>query len=339
MSKELSNGDSPGEMLSAIEEDLQASLASINEWIEPAIEEMIAYHLGWSDPHESSGKRIRPLLVLLCCQACGGDWEKALPAASAIEWIHNFSLIHDDIQDRSEMRRGRPTVWKVWGTAQAINTGDAIFALSRLSNQRMLELEIPADTVVKVNSILDQASFALTRGQHLDISFEATDQIQVEAYLHMIRGKTAALLAAACHIGALVSPAPQEQVDIYESFGENLGLAFQIIDDLLGVWGESESTGKSVADDLRSRKKSLPIIHGLQNSQEFEHAWSVESFTDDHLETMKQILESSGSRKFTIEWAERFTGEAMAALQAAGPLEPAGSSLTSLAARLLQRTA
>ncbi|MDF1499490.1 MAG: polyprenyl synthetase family protein [Anaerolineales bacterium] len=331
---ELSN-----QMLSALQEDLQASLASAGEHLGPAISEMIAYHLGWSDPEQISGKRIRPLLTLLCCQAAGGDWRSALPAASAIEWVHNFSLIHDDIQDRSELRRGRPSVWKVWGSAQAINTGDAVFALSHLSALRMLDHGIPARKILMVDQILNETSLALTRGQNLDIAFESAEQVQTEIYMSMIGGKTAALIGAACQIGALLSPADQDRVGAFKRFGENLGLAFQVIDDLLGVWGESESTGKSSADDLRTKKKTLPIIHGLQNSPEFRRAWASVPLTDDVIERMKQLLEETGSRDYTAEWAKRYTDNATSALQSANPRDPAGSQLASLAARLLQRVA
>jgi geranylgeranyl diphosphate synthase type I len=337
MGKHVIEGESTKDMLIALEADLRTSVDSIRDQIEPAIEEMVSYHLGWSEPQESGGKRIRPLLTLLCCQAAGGDWQSALPAATAVEWIHNFSLIHDDIQDRSEMRRGRPTVWMKWGQAQAINTGDAIFALSRLTTQRMLDQGLTAEKVLRVQKILDETSLALTRGQHLDISFEDKDQILPEEYLNMIACKTGALLGAACQIGAFISPAPKAKIELFKNFGRSLGLAFQVVDDLLGVWGSSETTGKSSADDLRTRKKTLPIIHGLRHSADFQNAWSVEHPTDDDIKGMRRLLEDAGSRDFTSEWAERYTNEAMSALKAAKPIEPAGSSLSKLAARLLQR--
>lgn len=325
-------------MLAAIEIDLRATLSAARGWLAPGIEEMVAYHLGWADDEEISGKRIRPLLTLLCCQASGGEWRTALPAAGAIEWIHNFSLIHDDIQDHSEIRRGRPTVWKIWGSPQAINTGDAIFALSRWSTQR-LKGAVPAELILEIHRLLDETSLALTRGQHLDIHFETTDEVTTEAYLNMIHAKTAALLGTACQLGALLSPAPADQIEAYRGFGQNLGLAFQVIDDLLGIWGSTEQTGKSSADDLQTRKKTLPIIHGLEHSSEFQQAWGAKRHSEEELSSMRQMLDDSGSKEFTMRWAERYTQEAMSALKAADGQEPAASELTSLAARLLQRAA
>jgi geranylgeranyl diphosphate synthase type I len=327
------------DMLQEIELDLKQSLDLTKHWLPTAVEEMIRYHLGWENSADHSGKRVRPLMTLLCCQAAGGDWKSALPAASAIEWIHNFSLIHDDIQDRSEIRRGRPTVWKNWGNAQAINTGDAVFALARLTTLRLLEHEISADKVLETHRILDETSIALTRGQHLDIAFEGADRVTTDEYFEMISGKTAALLGASCQIGALLSQATEAQVEAYRSFGHNLGLAFQVIDDLLGVWGKTETTGKSTADDLRAHKKTLPIIHGLLHSSEFHRIWSAGTHREEVFIQMRQLLDEAGSQEFTTKWAQRFTDDAMGSLEAAKPLEPAAANLSSLAARLLQRVA
>ena len=327
------------QLLSAIESDLQSSLDAARDQIHPGIREMIIYHLGWEASPRKSGKRIRPLLTTLCCIAAGGDWEAAIPAASAVEWIHNFSLVHDDIQDQSEMRRGRPAVWKVWGTSQAINTGDAIYALSRWSTLRMLSGGTPAESVLEIHRILDEASLALTRGQHQDIAFEQEEGIESELYLGMVEGKTAALLGAACHVGVRLSPTPPVRVKDYRNFGFKLGLAFQVIDDLLGIWGQSGETGKSSLDDLSSRKKTLPIIHGLQNSASFRRLWKSGTITDATIQSMRQELEECGAREFATDWAQRYTAQAHEALQAAEPLEPAAANLRSLAARLLQRIA
>ncbi|MGD8632479.1 MAG: polyprenyl synthetase family protein [Anaerolineales bacterium] len=326
-------------MLPAVEADLQDSLNLARQWLPAVVEEMITYHLGWSGPEEISGKRIRPLLVLLCCQASGGEWRAALPAASAIEWIHNFSLIHDDIQDNSQTRRGRPTVWKKWGNAQAINTGDALFALARLTTQRLMGNGFPAEKVLTVHRILDETSLALTRGQHFDIAFESMDRVTPDTYLDMIAGKTAALLGASCQIGALLSPANEDQITAYRTFGENLGLAFQVIDDLLGIWGVETTTGKSSADDLQTGKKTLPVIHGLEHSAEFRRQWADGERQEGSLAALKQLLEEAGSRDFSAEWAHQYSEEALAALEAAQPHEPAKNELSTLTARLLQRIA
>jgi geranylgeranyl diphosphate synthase type I len=328
--------DLNAELLAAIEADLHDSLDTISGILPPTVLEMISYHLGWQVSLETSGKRIRPLMTLLCCQAAGGDWKTALPAASAIEWTHNFSLIHDDIQDRSELRRGRPTVWKKWGRAQAINTGDAIFVLSRLTTQR---LAAAPQKILTVQKVLDETSMALTAGQHLDISFEDAKDVTIEDYLQMISGKTAALLSASCRIGALLATDLDGRIEAYASFGANLGMAFQIIDDLLGVWGASSATGKSSADDLQTRKKTLPVIYGLEHSPEFKRVWLTERQGDEDIFGMKQLLKEAGSNDFTKKWAEYYTQASLSSLETADPLEPAGTILTELAARLLQRIA
>lgn len=326
-------------MIAAVDADLQDSLKFGDTWLPAGIQEMIRYHLGWSGPEEIQGKRVRPLLTLLCCQGSGGEWQAALPAASAIEWVHNFSLIHDDIQDNSQTRRGRPTVWKKWGKPQAINTGDALFALAYLTTQRLCQNGFSADKVLTVHRILNETSLALTHGQHLDIAFEGMDQVSSDAYLDMIAGKTAALIGASCQIGALLSPFGDAHSAAYQSFGVNLGLAFQVIDDLLGIWGVELTTGKSASDDLQTGKKTLPVIHGLEHSEEFRRRWSVLERSEVNLAELRQLLEESGSRDFAADWAERYTDKALAALEAAQPSEPAKNELSTLTARLLQRIA
>jgi geranylgeranyl diphosphate synthase type I len=158
------------EYLTAIEEDLQFAALPFPAGSYPELVEMVTYHHGWTGVQAGRGKRVRPLLTLLACHACGGNWRAALPAASAVELIHNFSLVHDDIEDRSETRRGRPTLWARWGVPQALNTGDALFALAGLSLHRLLQSGLQAATVLAVQADLGRACLALTQGQHLDIA-------------------------------------------------------------------------------------------------------------------------------------------------------------------------
>jgi len=230
---------------------------------------MMHYHLGWVDAklqpaRSSAGKRLRPLVCLLCCRAAGGEPEQALPAASALELVHCFSLVHDDIEDGSSMRRGRPTVWAVWGAAQALNVGDGLFALARLSLLRLADAGVPVERTLAAAQVLDRACLELCEGQFLDMSFETMGDVTLEQYLSMIRLKTAALLCASAEIGATVAAQDEATIARLRSFGENLGLAFQIQDDVLGIWGEEEVTGKSAATDLRDKKKTLPVLHALR---------------------------------------------------------------------------
>ncbi|RUA17065.1 MAG: polyprenyl synthetase family protein, partial [Clostridia bacterium] len=227
---------------------------------------MMRYHMGWENqqgaPERSpAGKRIRPLLTLMTCQAAGAAPGRALPAAAAVELLHNFSLIHDDIEDRSLTRRHRPTVWSWAGQAQAINTGDAMFVIAHLALLRLRALQVPDARVLDALQIFDDTCIRLTEGQHLDMSFESRTDVTLDEYLLMISGKTAALLSTSALLGALI--AGSEQLDAYRAFGYELGLSFQIEDDILGIWGEEALTGKSATGDIITRKKTMPVLYAL----------------------------------------------------------------------------
>ena len=255
------------EMREALEKDLKSSLFPLQNEYGSEMVEMISYHLGWNEAeNQSSGKRIRPLIALLCCAALGGEWPTAIPVASAIELIHNFSLVHDDIEDNSVTRRGRPTIWKEWGIAKAINLGDSIFVLSRLACYRLNDFNIPKDRIVDVLRTLDEACLDLTIGQQMDLFFEALASVELETYLRMIQGKTSALISAAAACGGMIAGAQGHEIERLFEYGHHLGLAFQIRDDILGIWGETSITGKPTDDDLISRKKNLPLLYGLNEA-------------------------------------------------------------------------
>jgi geranylgeranyl diphosphate synthase type I len=300
---------------------------------------MIRYHFGWDEPREAGGKRVRSLLALLTSAAAGGEWTQAVPAAAAIELIHNFSLLHDDIEDRSEYRRGRRTVWVEWGVPQAINTGDALFALSYLATSPLAGSGIRPEVYQAARGVLDRACLELTRGQHQDIAFETRDSVRPDEYEAMIEAKTGTLLAAAAEVGALLGGADEACRSAFREFGRRLGLAFQVQDDLLGVWGSSEETGKATGDDLRARKKSFPIVIGLATSSDFRERWAQEARDEAAVRAMVRILEQAGARTRTQAAAEEHTRRALEALAEARPLPPAAAELESLTSRLLRRTA
>ena len=326
-------------MLPAIETELRLTLVSFPPAWYGGLAQMIAYHLGWDgDGQAARGKRVRPLLTLLSGAAAGGDWQQALPAAAAVELIHNFSLVHDDIQDRSDTRRGRPTVWKQWGIAQAINTGDALFVAAHQAASRLAMRSVDPHAVLAVRDRLDHACLRLTQGQHLDLAFEQSPDVTQPAYLEMIAGKTAALIEAAAASGALVAGASEPQVVRYAEFGLHLGLAFQILDDLLGIWGEPAITGKPSGDDLIQRKKTLPVLMGLSTSPEFAGLWANADTTHLGLAGMREALQAAGVLDATRQAAEGHTRQALGALEAAQPVGPAGSELRALADSLLQRS-
>lgn len=237
---------------------------------------MLEYQLGMDrqgNGDKSQGKRLRPLFVLQVCQAMGGRWQDALPAAASVELLHNFSLIHDDIQDGSETRRGRDTVWKKWGIAQAINIGDAMLTLAFLSLGR-LESNTDHKSINSMKMLLEQTCLTLTKGQFLDLAYEKENVLPMELYWEMVNGKTAVLLSASCKLGAIASGADQSQVNKIGRFGIAFGLAFQVQDDFLGIWGDPRITGKSQFTDLLSQKKTYPILLGLESNKGFSDLWN-----------------------------------------------------------------
>jgi geranylgeranyl diphosphate synthase type I len=324
----------------ALREELQKAVAPAGDHSTEGMLEMITYQLGWTGEKagpKAEGKQLRAVLTLLACQAAGGDWQDALPAAAAVELLHNFSLIHDDIEDLGETRRGRPTVWKIWGKAQAINTGDAMFALA---NMALLNL---ADTVstkaaLQAGTLFHATCLRLTQGQHLDISFEEHIQVELETYWKMVGGKTAALLAFCLQVGALAAKADLETQAHYRDFGHYLGMAFQVQDDILGIWGEADQTGKSITDDLVTRKKTLPVLYGLAQQKSFFEIWSSEEVTPENALQLADILQTEGGRAYAQNTADRLTDLALEALDKAQPRGEAAEILVVLARNLLQRT-
>ncbi|MBC8264828.1 MAG: polyprenyl synthetase family protein [Anaerolineales bacterium] len=314
----------------------------------PSFYNMMQYHLGWIDENFAStagggGKHVRPIMCLLTCQATGGDPVQVLPAAATLELVHDFSLVHDDIEDKSDLRRGRPTVWKIWGVPQAINAGDGLFVLAHLTMQRLADGGVLPRRVLTALEILDQACLALTEGQYLDLSFETRLDVDVQQYLSMIRGKTAALFSAAAQLGALIAGSDPESIAHYHRFGQNLGLAFQIVDDILGIWGNPQATGKPAADDIRQRKKTLPIVRALEEEQKNEakglrEIYQRETIDEEAVGVALKILENLGARQYAEIMANDYYQQALAELDATGVENEAQDDLRELAAFLVERT-
>lgn len=328
-------------LLSAIETELQRQVARLDEPRTRPFHEMLAYHMGWTGEGagpEATGKRVRPLLVLLAAASCGADWRPALPAAAAVELVHNFSLLHDDIEDNSDKRRGRTTVWKKWGLAQGINAGDGMFILANLALAD-LEADYPAPIVIRAATILQHACLDLTRGQFLDISYEDRADLAVDDYWPMVGGKTAALIAACCQLGALLGGADAARQEAYRAFGHYLGLAFQVQDDILGIWGDEALTGKSAAGDLVEGKKSLPVLFGLEKNGEFAKRWQRGPIRAEEVRAAAALLETESARTSAQEAARQMTDLALESLRVANPQGEAGEALKSLADKLLQRGA
>lgn len=332
-------------MRTALKIELENAIRIAKEHGSQEMHNMLAYQLGWIGEKagpQAEGKQIRPLLVLLTAQAAGGAWESALPAAAAVELLHNFSLIHDDIEDNSDLRRGRPTVWKRWGLPQAVNAGDAMLTLANLAILRLTETTSPA-TALPATRILQETCLRLTQGQHLDMAFEERERVTVEEYWQMVQGKTAVLIASCCELGALCAQASDAVRDHYREFGYKLGLAFQAQDDLLGIWGKMEKIGKSNQGDLLSGKKTLPILYGLAQGGDFAARWDSGPLTADEIPAMAQTLEEEGARAYTQDATRPLTEQALSALRDAGHLGEAGAAgqaqlaLRELAHKLIER--
>ncbi len=306
----------------------------------PGLKEMMNFHFGWLVSTKASkpqGKRIRPLVVLLCNTMCGGNWQSALPASVSIELIHNFSLIHDDIEDKSDLRRGRITLWKKYGIAQAINTGDSMFSLAQINMLKLAD-SLNNHIASKASIKLNETCMILTGGQNLDIAFENERLVSQDRYMTMVSGKTAALLSASMEIGAITAGASSSDQYYLKSFGENLGLAFQIWDDWLGIWGEEELTGKSTSSDLISGKKSLPILYSLEKKGEFSEIYLKSGASQDNFNLLIQLLEIDGSKKFTEEIAKEYTERAIDSLMKIQPKDKdAFDALLELAHSMLNR--
>ena len=301
-------------------EDRDASTAGVYE--------MIRYHLGLDGDDGPRGKRMRPLLGLLAYMSITGDHRAALPGAAAVELGHNFSLVHDDIEDGDVERRHRPTLWTLHGVPQAINTGDLIFSLSRVALHRLTDLGFSDTKVLRLMRLYDETCVKLCEGQYLDIATSASDEpMSVELYFDMIGRKTAALISASIEAGALLATDDDEVIARYRRFGWSLGLAFQVNDDLLGIWGREEATGKEPTD-LARHKKTLPVLYAMQHGNPVDRRRLSDLYlTRDPDEAdvaeIIDILDRTGAREYTRGEARRHRDTALAELDAMQHLDPA----------------
>jgi geranylgeranyl diphosphate synthase type I len=302
---------------------------------------IVSYHLGWTDAggaptRGGGGKAVRSALATLSAQAAGAPAQVGIPGAVAVELVHNFSLVHDDVMDGDTERRHRPTVWAIWGTTSAILTGDALLALAQ---EALLDSTSPyrADAA----RLLAKTTRHLIRGQVQDVAFERRDDVTLAECLEMVSGKTGALLSASAVIGAVLAGAPARVVDALSTFGAQLGIAFQLVDDLLGIWGDPATTGKPVFSDLRLRKKTLPVTyaltHGGRSGRELA-TWLAGSDTTGDARAA-HLVDVAGGRDWAAAEAQRRITAAEQAL--AGVPMPAGprNDLVAIARFLAEREA
>jgi geranylgeranyl diphosphate synthase type I len=251
--------------------------------------------------------------------------------------MHNFSLIHDDIQDKSPTRRGKPTIWIKWGEPQAINTGDAILALSSLSLQR-LKPHFSPEQILQISNLVHHACLDLTRGQYLDISFESRPSVSLNEYMEMITGKTCSLLSAALEIGARLGGASEQDSLALNECGRLLGQAYQIQDDWLGIWGNDAITGKSNQSDLITRKKTFPILSGLAKKRTFFEIWSrIPVITCDQIHLLVETLKNDGVKAETEAKMESLYLQTQTVLDSLNYPENRMEPLRSLINKLMKR--
>ncbi len=288
---------------------------------------MVRYHMGL-DSDAPRGKRMRPLIGLLAYQSIAGDHAAALPGAAAVEMGHNFSLVHDDIEDHGSERRHRPALWTVWGTAQAINAGDTLFTLSRMALYRLQEAGFDDARVLRLMRLYDETCLALCEGQFMDIWTSEHDEWEsVDYYFDLIGRKTASLIAGSAEAGAVLATDDESVIAAYRRFGWALGLAFQLNDDLLGIWGDAAATGKETSD-ITTRKKTLPLIYALAQAtgedRERLQAVLAQSQTEPspaEVAQVQAVLERVGAREYTREQAREYRDRALAELDSVGTVD------------------
>ena len=332
-----------GTLQAEIETEMHTIRAAQHE-VAPLLWEMIDHHFGWRETPSSvgSGKKVRPVLMALVAEAISGTHQHVLPAGAALELLHNFTLIHDDVMDRSPTRRHRPTVWALWGATQAINAGDALYALANLAMAHLLERDVPPARVVRACHTLSQACLWTAEGQVLDIAFTERPVVSTDDYVTMVAHKTGKLLEAATMLGALLSTDDEDVIRAYAQFGLDLGIAFQIRDDYLGIWGQADATGKPTTEDIREKKKSYPVLVALERANEADRAtlqriYAQETLSDDDVQTVLTILEHVQAATHTGDVAEAHYNTALKHLEATGIQNTAQEQIRRLAAFLTLR--
>jgi geranylgeranyl diphosphate synthase type I len=299
-------------VLDSLQQGRQAILPAMRaalDRLDPITRDIASYHLGWADldgnPTSGGGKAVRPALALLSAEAAGASPHCALPGAVAVELVHNFSLLHDDLMDGDTERRHRPTVWAVHGATSAILTGDALLGLAQ---QVLLDCDGPRALLAA--RLLSAATTQLIKGQVLDVEFERRDDVKLDECLDMAAGKTGALLSASAAIGATLAGAPEDVIAALAAFGAHLGLAFQLVDDVLGIWGEPATTGKPVYSDLRAGKKTLPVTYSIAQGgtpgQELAARLACAEAPDETaLQRIAELIEVGGGRSWAMDEANR----------------------------------
>jgi len=290
--------------------------------------DMLRYYMGWVDengrPHEAmEGKALRPTLCLFACEAVGGALEMAMPSAVALEFIHTFSLIHDDIQDRDEIRHNRKTLWAVWGDPKALVAGNVLRVVADECLHQLLDSGLDYDRALAAGMLLTEAYLEMIEGQYLDLQFEGRHDISMSDYLNMISRKTGALIRCSLNLGAVVGAQEQGVGDAFKESGRAMGYVFQIIDDVLGVWGDEETTGKPVGADIRRKKNSYPVVYTMGRANDKDQKMLNEIYEKDELDdsdvdSVLAVMDRLDVKNQAQQEAEKY---ANVALESLAPVE------------------
>lgn len=349
----MPNTEAYSRRMTLLDGQIKRSLESL-EGSSELMTQMGQYSLGLvdtqGDPTEEEtrkrvqGKRIRPQIAMMVAEAIGESTEAAAPLAAAIELLHNFTLIHDDIQDRSPNRRHRPTVWRVWGNAQAINAGDALFALAQLS---ILDeaANVPPGVMISLLEGFNRCTIDIVRGQVQDLNYEGSGSVTPADYLEMISGKTAAIIRYSAWAGAMIGGASIELAERLGEMGHAIGMGFQIRDDILGIWSPSEETGKNAADDLRRRKQTLPVLILRASADEtdterIQQLYAQEEIGDQQIDELLALLDKYDVQEQTAKHANTEHESAIRILDHVfgDASDPAVGELRALIMQLVNRT-
>ena len=297
--------------LSRHHDGIQAEMEAVFEGRSLPIYDYARYALGWIDqrgePADAAGKGARGALCMLAAEAVSADPEalaRARCAAAAVELVHNFSLVHDDVQDRDEERRGRPTVWKIWGVAQAINAGDALRELADAALRRAALHGVTPDRIVEADRRLNAATLRMIEGQYLDLTFEQRTDVSVAEYAEMVECKTGAMMGVSLALGALFAGAEPGRCDAFQRAGERLGRCFQLRDDWLGVWGDAAELGKSTDSDIRRKKKAHPALYAIERAaaparRRLLEIYARESLSDADVGEVRSLFAEAGAAEAT----------------------------------------
>lgn len=329
-----------------LDAEMEAALSSASQDL--TLYDWARYHLGWHDEalrpmseaerRKHGGKRLRGVLAVLAAEAMGAPGRSAAAAGAAIEFIHNFSLVHDDVEDNDAERRHRPTVWKLWGVPHAINVGSNMQAMVDVAVLRLAH-DHPAESVVQALRVITRAVVLMTEGQFLDMAAEDAQEMSLESYFRMTGGKTAALIEGALRLGALLGTQDEARVESMAAFGRGFGLAFQSRDDYLGIWGDPVKTGKPVGSDILQGKRSLPVVHALAaapaGSPQGDRLRAA--LRDRDVPAVLEILEALGTAAWVNARVEEHTTAALDALHRAAPASPYGEAIRQIAEYALGR--